>query len=245
VHTLSIQLSGASGIHPTPVTVLSAGGAGGANGWYVSNVDVTLSASSASGAATAVAYRLDGSLWSLYLGTFTIREGRHTLNYQSSDADGYLEALQSAAIDVDSTAPTIVKAADVIAPDGALSWTGSDSGSGIVRYDVSIDGGPFQSLGTTTSLTQHWTLGAHVATVKAWDNAGNRGTTSIPFRVDSSAVPPGQPGPTPSEPLWTAPPGSLYLMIGFIMVAISLLLLNRQKEDLRRLRLRHLGARAR
>jgi hypothetical protein len=238
VHTLSILLSGASGIHPTPVTTLSMGGTGGANGWYVSNVALTLSASSAVGAVTAVTYRLDGGLWSLYVGTFTVRDGRHTLDYQASDADGYAEALQSAAINVDSTPPTIAKAIDVIAPDAPLSWTGSDSVSGIVRYEVSIDGGPFQPMGTSTSVTQHWTLGAHIATVRAWDNAGNRGTTSIPFRVDSSAVPPGQPGPTLSEPLSTAPPGSLYLMIGFIMVCIGLLFLNRQKlEQLERMRL--------
>jgi len=234
LHTLSILLSGASGIHPLPVTVVSMGGTGGANGWYISNVAVTMSASSGSGAATSVVYRLDGGLWSLYVSPFTARDGRHTLDYQASDADGYAEALRSAAINVDSTPPTVVKAADVIAPDAPLSWTGSDSGSGIVRYEVSIDGGPFQPMGTSTSITQHWTLGAHVATVKAWDNAGNQGSTSIPFRVDSNAVPPGQTdptGPTVSEPLSTAPPGSLYLVIGFILVSVGILFLNRQKMD--------------
>jgi hypothetical protein len=231
VHTLSIVLSGATGVHPAPVTVLSMGGTGGANAWYVSNVAVTLSASSPAGAATAVAYRLDSGFWSLYVGPFTVREGRHTLAYQASDADGYIEVLQSAAVNVDTTPPTITKAADTIAPDAPLSWTGSDGTSGIVRYEVSVDGGAYQPMGTSTSLTGHWTLGAHVATVRAWDNAGNQGTASIPFRVDSSAVPPTQPIPTPSEPLSTPPPGSLYVTIGFILVCVGLLLMNRQKMD--------------
>src|SRR5207302_4393136 len=213
VHTLSILLSGASGIHATPVSVLSMGGTGGANGWYISNVDATLTASGASGVPISIAYRLDGGSWSTYVGTFTVREGRHTLDYQASDADGYVEALRSLAVNVDTTPPAIVKGADVLAPDAPLSWTGSDGASGIVRYEVSVDGGAFQPLGTSTSVTGHWAVGAHVATVKAWDNAGNQGTTAIPFRVDSSAVPPGQPnptgptGPTVSEPLSTAPPG--------------------------------------
>ncbi len=243
VHTLSIVLSGAVGIHPPPVTILSMGGTGGANGWYISNVDATLSASGASGVAISIAYRLDGGSWSSYVSMFTVREGRHTLDYQASDADGYVEVLQSIAVPVDTTPPSITKAADVLAPDAPLFWTGSDGASGIVRYEVSIDGGAFQPLGTSTSVTGHWTLGSHVATVKAWDDAGNQGTTAIPFRVDSSAVPPGQPdptgptGPTMSEPLSTAPPGSLYLVIGFIIVSAGVFLLNRQSvEQMQRMR---------
>src|SRR5438309_6531444 len=195
VHTLSILLSGASGVHATPVSVLSMGGTGGANGWYISNVDATLTASGASGVAISIAYRLDGGSWSTYVGTFTVREGRHTLDDQASDADGYVEALRSLAVKVDTTPPAIVKGADVLAPNAPLSWTGSDGASGIVRYEVSVDGGAFQPLGTSTSVTGHWAVGAHVATVKAWDNAGNQGTTAIPFRVDSSAVPRGNPTP--------------------------------------------------
>ena len=237
VHSVSILLSGAIGIHLPPVTILSKGGTGGANGWYISNVDVTLSASGASGVAISVAYRLDGGSWSTYGGTFTIREGRHTLDYQASDADGYVEALRSVAVNVDTAAPAIVKGADVLAPDAPLSWTGSDGASGIVRYEVSVDGGSFQPLGTSTTVTGHWAVGAHVATVKAWDGAGNQGTTAIPFRVDANAAPPSQPdptgptGPTVSEPLSTAPPGSLFMVIGFIIVSVGVLLLNRQEMD--------------
>ncbi len=237
VHSVSILLSGAIGIHLPPVTILSKGGTGGANGWYISNVDVTLSASGASGVAISVAYRLDGGSWSTYGGTFTIREGRHTLDYQASDADGYVEALRSVAVNVDTAAPAIVKGADVLAPDAPLSWTGSDGASGIVRYEVSVDGGAFQPLGTSTTVTGHWAVGAHVATVKAWDSAGNQGTTAIPFRVDANAAPPSQPdptgptGPTVSEPLSTAPPGSLFMVIGFIIVSVGVLLLNRQEMD--------------
>src|SRR5207249_3584901 len=241
----------ASGVHLPPVTILSKGGTFGSNDWYISTVDVTLTASGASGVAISVAYRLDGGSWSTYGGTFTVREGRHTLDYLASDADGYVEALRSLAVNVDTTPPAIVKGADVLAPNAPLSWTGSDGASGIVRYEVSVDGGAFQPLGTSTSVTGHWAVGAHVATVKAWDNAGNQGTTTIPFRVDSSAVPPGQPdptgptGPTVSEPLSTAPPGSLFMVIGFLIVSVGVLLLNREKDEPPRLRPGYQAARAR
>src|SRR2546430_10277901 len=92
-------------------------------------------------------------------------------------------------------------------------------------------------MGTSTSVTGHWTIGPHDATVTAWDSAGNQGTTAIPFRVDSRAVPPSQPtptvptGPTVSEPRSTAPPGSLFMVIGFLIVSVGVLLMNRQQTD--------------
>jgi hypothetical protein len=55
---------------------------------------------------------------------------------------------------------------------------------------------------------------------------------SIPFRVDASGSP-AQPGLDLVGPLQAMPAGSLYLTIGFLMVIVSLLVLNRQKMELR------------
>src|SRR5439155_681640 len=88
----------------------------------LSQIAGTPTASGASGVAISVAYRLDGGSWSTYGGTFTVREGRHTLDYQASDADGYVEALRTLAVNVDTTPPAIVKGADVLAPNTPLAW---------------------------------------------------------------------------------------------------------------------------
>ena len=64
-----------------------------------------------------------------------------------------------------------------------ITWTGSDGASGIARYEVSIDGGPTESVGMTTSLTRRWSDGDHTVRVTAYDAAGNQDATVISFRV--------------------------------------------------------------
>ena len=106
----------------------------------------------------------------------------------------------------------------------------------MAQYEVSIDGGPFVSMGTGTSVRQTWTIGSHTANVRGLDNAGNMATKSISFRVQAGGAP-SDPGLDLVGPFQAAPPGSLYLTIGFIMIIVGLLLINRQQMD-RRARMR-------
>ncbi|TLZ95668.1 MAG: hypothetical protein E6J95_01785 [Methanobacteriota archaeon] len=239
-HSITLQLvgsSGGGGTHAPPVTTSNRGGTRGANGWYVSPVDVTLTASSPAGSPTMIAYRIDGGNWAGYTSSFSLTGGRRTIDFQASDADGFLSPLQTLTVDVDYTPPTITSAiGDVIAPDGTLSWTGTDDVAGVAQYEVSIDGGPFVSMGTGTSVRPTWTIGSHTANVRALDNAGNMATKSISFRVQAGGAP-SDPGLDLVGPFQAAPPGSLYLTIGFIMIIVGLLLINRQQMD-RRARMR-------
>ena len=68
-------------------------------------------------------------------------------------------------------------------PDVTITWTGTDGSSGIARYEVSIDGGPTESVGMTTSLTRRWSDGDHTVRVTAYDAAGNQDATVIHFTV--------------------------------------------------------------
>ena len=237
-HVLALELTpssggGGGGMHEPPVTTFNAGGTAGSSGWYVSPVDVSLSASSPVGSPTMIAYRVDGGNWALYSSAFTLNGGRHTIDLQASDADGFLSPLQTMGVNVDFTPPTIASAIGaVIAPDGTLAWTGTDDVAGIAQYEVSIDGGPFVSLGTATSVHQTWTIGSHTATVRARDNAGNVATKSIAFQVAVGGAP-SEPGLDLAGPFASAPPGSLYLVIGFILVIVGILLINRQQMDRR------------
>src|SRR5439155_253169 len=115
--------------------------------------DVTLTASSPAGSPTMIAYRIDGGNWAGYTSSFSLTGGRRTIDFQASDADGFLSPLQTLTVDVDYTPPTITSATgDVIAPDGTLSCTGTDDVAGVAQYEVSIDGSPFVSMGTGTSV---------------------------------------------------------------------------------------------
>src|SRR5438445_672986 len=94
-------------------------------------------------------------------------------------------------IEVDLPPPTLGGSPSVVqtTPDVTISWTGSDLASGIARYEMSIDGGPTQSVGMTTTLSRRWSDGDHTVRVTAYDAAGNQHATVINFRVS-----PGSPG---------------------------------------------------
>jgi len=214
---LSIRITG--DLHSVPVSTLSSSGVTGANGWYVSSVRVTLTATSGSGIATSIAYRIDGNAWVTYSQPFTLPDGRHVLVYQATDADGYSESAKSIAINVDSTPPSVLgnSPSVPIGPDDSLSWSGSDGGSGIARYEVGIDGAAFVSIGLQTTLTRHWTAGTHVVVVKAYDTAGNAKSSVIQFSVADNPTP-----TTPSGPSPQTPPGIPEIVVGLLMLGISM-----------------------
>jgi len=217
VHGLSIWITGDT--HVLPVSTLSSSGVTGANGWYASPVTVTLTATSGSGVATSIAYRIDGNAWVTYSQPFTLPDGRHLLTYQATDADGYSEVSKSSSFNVDSTPPSVVANSPSvpIGPDESLSWSGSDGGSGIARYEVSIDGAAFVSIGLRTTLTRHWTVGSHVVVVRAYDTAGNAKSSAIQFSVADNPTP-----TTPSGPSPPTPPGIPEIVVGLLMLGISM-----------------------
>src|SRR5256712_13051531 len=178
-----VRISGSS--FGPPVTVLNLAVTAGQNSWYISLVNVTLTATSPSGTGIFTMYSVDGSGWTQYAQTFMLTEGRHTLDYQSWDSAGFVEPKASTSIDVDLTPPTLDGSPTgvVTTPDVTITWTGTDGSSGIARYEVSIDGGPTESVGMTTSLTRRWSDGDHTVRVTAYDAAGNQDATVIHFTV--------------------------------------------------------------
>jgi len=217
VRGLSIRITG--DFHSIPVSTLTSSGMAGANGWYVSSVTVTLTATSGGGISTSIAYRIDGNAWVTYSQPFTLPDGRHVLVYQATDVDGYSEPAKSIAINVDTTPPALLTNSPnvPIGADDSLSWSGSDGGSGIARYEVSIDGAAFVSIGLQTTLTRHWSVGTHVVVVRAYDAAGNAKSSPIQFSVAESSTP-----TTPSGPSPPAPPGIPEIIVGLLMLGLSM-----------------------
>jgi len=218
-HSMTIRITG--DVHVFPVSSLASSGTAGANGWYVSLVYGTLSATGGSG--TSVAYRVDSAPWRTYASPFSITEGRHVFQFQASDGAGYLEPLRSTTIDIDYTPPTVVETtpnSGTMRPDDPLSWIASDQVSGLARYEVSIDGGPSQTMGLVTTLSRHWTEGAHVVVVKAFDGAGNQASSVISFDVAANAPPNPGSSPLPAAPQLSSSvmPVVLFLLLGGVAV---------------------------
>src|SRR5207244_4103609 len=100
-----VRISGSS--FGPPVTVLQVTGTAGMNGWYISFVNVTLTATSPSGTGVFTMYSVDGTGWTQYAQTFMLPEGSHSLDYQSWDSAGFVEPRATTSIDVDLTPPTL------------------------------------------------------------------------------------------------------------------------------------------
>ena len=202
-----------------PVTTMNVIGTLGANGWYVSDITITLQASSPSGAALTTAYSVDAGGWTTYTQSFVVSEGRHTLAYQSLDAAGYVETVHSSEIDVDLTNPILgvpSPSGRVTTSDVTVSWSGSDGASGIARYEVSIDGGAFESVGLSTSVTRSMASGSHRVDVRAFDNAGHQSTTGTTFTVESTGN--SIPGALQSMPLFLPLIALVLLMASFVLI---------------------------
>ena len=125
----------------------------GQNGWYTTNVTVTLNASDNCAGVSATEYSTDGGqTWQPYAGAFDLTDdGTHVVLYRSTDAAGNAETAQSLVVKIDQTAPTLSLSAtpNVIWPADnrpftlSVEGTGADATSGLasVTYVVTDEYG--------------------------------------------------------------------------------------------------------
>jgi hypothetical protein len=156
-----------------PTTTASVSGTQGTNGWYVSPAAVTLSASDAGSGVAHTYYTVDGGAQQTYSGPITLTtDGQHSLTYWSVDQAGNVEALNTLAVKIDTTPPTINGAPTTAA--NAYGWyngpvtvefTASDATSGLASYTQPIT---LTSEGAGQSVTGTTT-----------DNAGNTASATV------------------------------------------------------------------
>jgi len=96
--------------HPITTCSLNPPTPNGKNGWYISQVNVTLNATDPEGDAIAYTrYRIDRGSWITYNGTFTIsQDGEHLLEFYSADDKGNIEPTNSMRIKIDKSEPYVV-----------------------------------------------------------------------------------------------------------------------------------------
>ena len=206
----------------SPVSTLNLAGARSVTGWYTTAVSVTLTATGGSGGIT-IRYRLDDQVWSTYAGPVEVREGRHVLEYSAADASGVEEPVRSEAFGVDLTPPVFERTeptGTVVEPTVEIAWGAVDATSGVVGYYVSVDGGPFLSVGTATNLRLTLSDGEHFVAAKAVDEAGNFAVDVVTFRVDTGFF-------SPTGPFSGVP---LFLLLEVLAVGGVLLVIRRRRR---------------
>jgi len=157
----------------------SLSGAGGDNGWYVSNV--TLSASAADptpgSGLSSFTYSLDGGVVLAFPGSLTLTDGTHTVDLQATDGAGHIVTLTRSA-SVDTVAPSSVftyapPASGWVRGSLTLTGTSSDVTSGLAQVELSTDGGStWQPLSGTSTWSSLWDTtiaadGAHTLLARA------------------------------------------------------------------------------
>ena len=139
--------------------------------------------------------RVDGGSW-INVGLETryvcknLVEGRHLVEVRAVDHVGNI-ATDSVRFTVDISAPAV----RILSPPNdtyigssnvTVTWSGADN-IGVDHYEVRIDGGSWIDVGNATSYEfMGLSEGEHRVEVRAYDYAGNVGSTSVVFYVDLS-----------------------------------------------------------
>jgi plastocyanin len=157
----------------------------GDNGWYTSPVEVTLNATDNDGGSgvDTTEYRFAGDqAWTAYTAPFTVDDdGRHTIEYRSTDNEGNTESIKSVSFRIDSADPTTAALLNGAAPesqyDGPVEVdlnADDGDGSGVRATQIRIDGGAWQP------YVEEETILNSAADLERWEQAGPGGLTWMP-----------------------------------------------------------------
>jgi hypothetical protein len=123
-------------------TTATISGTLGESDWYISPVNVTLSASNGLLGIARTEYLLDLNSWNTYmLPVECVSEGSHNLSYRSYDLKGNSEELRYLTFKLDLTAPWTVSSLS----GRNVTLNATDVASGIDRTYFRIDGGSWQN----------------------------------------------------------------------------------------------------
>jgi hypothetical protein len=165
-----------------PSTVIAMNGTLGKQGWYISPVVVTLTATDSQSGVLYTMYKIDNDGdWMTYTSPFTISDdGSHTIWYYSMDTVGNSETPNTAICKIDQTKPSITlikEQIDLI--DVTFTAQVSDATSGIDHVDFYLDG-QLQFNDTQAPYTWTWSgVEDKVVLATVYDTAGNSQSQSM------------------------------------------------------------------
>jgi len=175
-----------------PTTTISLTGKQGSNGWYVSKVNMTLTATDSSSGVARTKYWINGGQQQNYTGPVEIpTEGTFKIGFCSIDNAGNQESNKTTSVKVDTLAPQIeITSQSKFKPgDVTITWTCNDTGSALGLIETGLDGAPLVKRNTSTSITfTDLKTGEHTLRMRATDNAGNVGELTYVFKVESEGI---------------------------------------------------------
>ena len=132
-----------------------------------------------------------------------LADGTHTFKARAEDKSGHEDmspALYTWTVDTGAPTTTITSATDsnrnaISAGGGTQStsmiftFTGTDAGVGLARFECSVDGAAFAAC-TSPAQFDNLGSGAHTLNVKSVDNVGNEATSLASFNWSVDATPP-------------------------------------------------------
>ena len=109
----------------SPFTTLIPSGMLGNNSWYVSDVNVTLTATDNQGSGVNITeYSFDNATWTTYINPFNITsEGITTVYYRSSDNASNIESTRNQTIKIDKTPPASIFNPQTLAGSTYINFT--------------------------------------------------------------------------------------------------------------------------
>ena len=208
IHTLSLWAQDYAGLVTqvdrtyrvdtrVPQIAGSLSGTPGSNGWYVSEVILSASASDpapGSGMDRFV-YILDDHAETPYINPLTLSDGRYTVQLHATDKAGLSYSMEQnikvdtkqPSLKVETTFPTWIR------DDILLKGTAADDGSGLSRVEISVDSGQtWQAAVGTDSWTYNWNTlnrpnGVQQVYVRVFDHAGLNAQQTFRVGVDNTA----------------------------------------------------------
>ncbi len=160
--------------------------------WYGDDFNVELTCDSVGGACEETTYRVNSGNWTVYSSSFTVTgSGINTLDFNSRDSLGNVEAIQTAYVRIDRTAPVTANDANTLwqNQDLLFSLTPSDSQSGPDTTAYCIDASNSCAPDTnSTSVTVTCTEGENCTKYVRYHSSDAVGNTesvkSVTVRID-------------------------------------------------------------
>ncbi|MEW5761010.1 MAG: kelch repeat-containing protein [Candidatus Thermoplasmatota archaeon] len=175
-----------------PLTNHSISGKMGENGWYKSDVQLTLSSSDEASGVMETKYQIDTGDWKTYTSAFKIAgDGIHLLNYASRDNAANV-IIDTIPIKIDKTPPltyhSISRTTDEnewYKSDVQVSFSSSDETSGVAEIKYQVDGSDWKKYTSAFTIASE---GEHTIIYYSKDNASNlEKQKNVYIKIDTKA----------------------------------------------------------
>lgn len=181
-----------------PTTTVAVSGTAGNNGWFISDVTASLSATDSQSEVKEIHYTIDagtetivsGSAASIVIST----EGVHTISYHAVDATAgnNVEAAKTLTVSIDKAAPATVAAISGTAgangwnkSDAVVTLTAADGAAGIAATEYSFDNVAWTPYTASVTITAEGSTTLYYRSVDAAGNA--EAAKYIVVNVDKTA----------------------------------------------------------